>query len=103
MNSEPLQYYIHDGPRSLRFHLSGSLSGRGAESVQHAWQTALSILGDRPLIVDITSVVDADDRGHGLLALWQQSGARIVAGSRASRALAQYIVGELAVRGPARA
>ena len=92
MKSEPLQYYIHDGPTALRFELAGSLSGRGAESVHNALQTALSIIGDRPLIVDITFVVELDDRGRALLLLWRQHGARIIAASRESRALAQPIL-----------
>jgi len=103
MENKPLQYYIHDAPEALRFKLSGSLSGRGAESVHYAWQTALSIIGNRPLIFDITSVIDADDRGHGLLVLWQQSGARIVAGSHQSRAVANRILTESAVGAPAQA
>ena len=43
------------GPDALRFKLSGSLSGRSAESVQHAWQTALSIIGDRSLVEVVAS------------------------------------------------
>ena len=60
---ESLECKIHDGAAVLRFELAGRLSGRGAESVNHAWNTALSVIGDRPLIIDITSVDQADDRG----------------------------------------
>lgn len=93
MNQE-LRYYLHDDPDAFRLELAGSLSGESAESVHHAWRTALSTLKQRAAIVDITFVREADDRGQGLLRLWHQSGARIVARSRASRALAEGIVGE---------
>jgi len=81
MRGESLEYYIHDGADALRFKLTGSLSGRGAESVQNAWQTALSIIGDRAVIADIRSVSEVDDRGRELLALWNRHGVRIVAGA----------------------
>jgi hypothetical protein len=87
-----LEYYIHDGPAALQFELAGSLSGQGAESVHYAWQTALSIIGDRALIFDITSVIDADQRGRDLLLMWQRQGARIIARSSQSRALAAAAV-----------
>jgi hypothetical protein len=94
----PLEYYIHDGPAALRFDLRGSLSGSGAESVHNAWQAALSVIGGRSLIVDITFVVDADDRGRALLELWHRSGTRIIAASRESRALAKAVLDEPEVR-----
>jgi hypothetical protein len=92
--TERLQYYMHDEPDAFRFELSGSLSGDGAESVYHAWRTALSIIGQRPLTIDMTYIADADDRGGALLVLWHQQGARIVAASDESRALAETILGE---------
>lgn len=48
MNNQGLQYHIHDESDELRFELAGRLSKGGAQSVYQAWQTALSILGDRP-------------------------------------------------------
>lgn len=94
MNNQKLQYYLHDEAGAIRFELAGSLSGGGAQSVYQAWQTALSIIGDRMLIIDITFVTEADERGSRLLRLWHQSGARIIAASRESRALAQPFLGE---------
>lgn len=78
MQGEALEYYIHDGSDALRFQLSGSLIGRGAESVHNAWQTALSIVGDRAVIADIRRVVEVDDRGRELLGLWNRHGVRII-------------------------
>jgi hypothetical protein len=89
-----LQYYIHDESGMFRLELSGHLSGDGAQSVYQAWRTALSIVGRRPVVVDITYVDDADERGRSLLRLWRQHGARIVAESTDARKLAETVLGE---------
>lgn len=95
MKRELLQYSIHDGSAAMRFELAGSLSGNGAQSVRYAWQTALSVIGDRPLAIDITRVTDADDDGRALLLRCRQHGAKIIAESRESRALAAAVFNEL--------
>src|SRR5215472_13918168 len=94
MKNESLQYYIHDESDALKFELAGSLSGEGAQSVYQSWRTALSIVAGRPVVVDITFLDAADERGRSVLLTWYRSGARIVAGSPQSRALAQDILGE---------
>jgi hypothetical protein len=93
MNRQRLHYYIHDNSDGLRFELAGSLSGAGAESVYQAWHTSLSILGNRPLVIDITLVADADEHGCAVLDAWHRSGARIVATSPESQALAEAVLG----------
>ena len=93
-NNQGLQYYIHDRSDALRLVLAGSLSGAGAQSIRQAWQTALSIIRDRPLIIDISFVVEADEHGRTLLCLWQQHGAQIIAASPESRALVYAVLGE---------
>jgi hypothetical protein len=98
MQGELLQYWIHDGSGAMRFKLAGSLSGNGAQSVRYAWQTALSVIGERPLVVDITRVSDADDDGRALLLDWRQYGAKIIAESPESRALAGAVFNELHAR-----
>jgi hypothetical protein len=100
MNKKGLEYYIHDESHALRFELAGSLSGEGAQSIYQAWQTALSIIGHRLLIFDITFVNEADERGRELLGVWHQNGARIIAASPESRALAQRFLGESAPAPP---
>jgi hypothetical protein len=95
MKRESLEYFIHDEPDAFRMELSGSLSGEGAQSVYQAWRTALSIIGQRRVIVDITCITSVDERGRALLRLWQQSQARIVAASVESRALVEPILGSL--------
>jgi hypothetical protein len=94
MKNERLQYYIHDDKDALRLELSGSLGGTGARSVYHAWRTALSIVGERPVIADITFVTDADEGGRDLLHLWHRHGVRIKAATAESYALAKSILGE---------
>jgi hypothetical protein len=94
MKNERLQYYIHGDTDAFRLELSGSLSGEGVRSVYHAWRTALSIVGERPVIADITFVTDADEGGHGLLHLWHRHGVRITAASAQARALAESILDE---------
>jgi hypothetical protein len=93
MNSQRLQYYIHDESDVLRFELAGSLSGAGVESVYQAWHTSLSIIGNRPLIIDITFVIAADEHGCAMLDAWHRSGARITAASPESQALAEAVLG----------
>jgi hypothetical protein len=92
MKTQTLGYYLHDEWDAFRLELVGSLSGDGAQSVYQAWRTALSIVGDRPVIFDISFVVEADERGRALRLLWHQNGARIIAASPESRALAEPIL-----------
>jgi hypothetical protein len=102
MKTQTLEYYLHDEWDAFRFELAGSLSGDGAQSVYQAWRTALSITGDRPVIFDISFVVEADERGRALPLLWQQNGARFIAASPESRALAEPILGEALPASPAK-
>jgi hypothetical protein len=102
MKTRTLEYYLHDEWDAFRFELSGSLSGDGAQSVYQAWRTALSIVGDRPVIFDISFVVEADERGRAILLLWRQNGARIIAASPESRALAESVLGEALPAPPAK-
>jgi len=101
MGSGQLQYYLHDDFDAFRIELAGSLSGGSVEGVYQAWRTALSVLTGRKVIVDITFVNTADERGRSLLRLWRRKGARIVARSPESRALAADTVGEPVLDTPA--
>jgi ABC-type transporter Mla MlaB component len=94
MKNQTLQYYMHDGPNAFRMELAGNLDRDSALQIDQAWRTASSIIGDRTLIVDMTFVSEADDAGRALLARWHCEGARLIAGSKSSRALAESIVGK---------
>jgi hypothetical protein len=92
--NQKLKYYMHDGPNAFRFELAGHLNREGAYQLEQAWRTALSIIGDRKLIVDITFLTGADAQGHTLIQQWHANGARLIAHTQASRTLAESILGE---------
>ena len=94
MKSQTLQYYMHDGHSAFRFELAGDLNNEAARDLDQAWRTASSMIGDRALVVDMTFVTGAETDGRSLLARWYAEGAQLIARSKASRALAEAIVGE---------
>ena len=71
--------YLHDRPALFQFVLRGELTGDPVRSVEHAWDTARSVLGRRELVVDLSGVTDADASGVALLTRMQESGARLTA------------------------
>jgi hypothetical protein len=97
MNNPTLRYYMHDGPSAFRFELAGYLNQEGACRLDQDWRTASSVIGDRTLIVDVTFVTHVDEQGRELITRWHRKGARLIANSKASRALAETIVGECAL------
>lgn len=94
MNYQALQYYMHDGPAALRVELAGFLTLEGVRRLDRDWRTASSRIGVRRLIVDMTFVTCVDEHGRALLVRWHREGAQFVATSRASRMLAESILGE---------
>jgi hypothetical protein len=94
MNNPTLQYYMHDGPGAFRFELAGRLNREGARRLDQDWRTASSVIGDRRLLVDMTFVTQVDEQGRDLITRWHRDGARLIANSKASRALAESIIGE---------
>ena len=80
-----LVYHIHDGSDTFRFQLSGDLAGVGVREVEQTWRTASSVIGDRGLVVDVSSVTSVDPSGRELLSRWQESGARIIVTSIAAK------------------
>jgi ABC-type transporter Mla MlaB component len=94
MKTQPLQYYMHDGPSAFRFELSGELDLQGARRLDRDWRTASSTLGGRRLVVDITFLTGVDQAGRALLVAWQREGAHFVANCENARALAASILGK---------
>jgi hypothetical protein len=92
--NQALKYYMHDGSSAFRFELAGDLTSEGARRLERDWHTASSVIGHRVLIVDMTFLTGADEEGRALLARWHANGARLIAKSKSSRALAEAIVGE---------
>jgi hypothetical protein len=94
MSKQALQYYMHDGPTAFRIELAGYINDEAERRLDQDWRTASSAIGDRSLIVDMTYVTGVDQRGRALLIRWHREGARLVANSKASRALAESILGQ---------
>lgn len=91
MKNEALKYYMHDGPAAFQFELSGELNDSGARRLEQDWRTASSAIGSRRLNIDITFVTGISEKGKALLSRWYGEGARIIANSNSSRALAKSI------------
>lgn len=93
ISGQPLQHFIHYDFDALRMEIAGSLIGRAAQKAYEAWQTAILLARRLPLVVDISYVTEADEDGRAVLRAWRKQGARIVASSFASRAIADSIRG----------
>ena len=94
MKSQTLQYYMHDGPSAFRFELAGEIDNEGARELEQAWRTASAVIGDRALVIDMTFVTSVEKDAHSLLARWHAEGAHLIARTKASREIAEAIVGE---------
>jgi hypothetical protein len=103
VKTNALQYYMHDGPTAFRFELAGNLNQEGVRRLNQDWNTASSTLGDRRLIVDLTFVTGVDEQARALITRWHREGARLIANSPASRALAESILGQPLAEPPANA
>ncbi len=86
-------FYMHDGPNTFRFELSGDLAGVEVGKLDQAWQTASSTFDGKVLAVDITFITGVDQKGSDLLRRWSGAGAHLIANSEASRKLAESITG----------
>lgn len=95
-----LHYHIHDGPVAFRFALSGILAEPDTQRLEQDRQTALSTLGPRTLVVDVSDVTGVDEAGRMLLRGWHEGGARLVANSEVGRRIAESITG-VAIAPPA--
>ena len=88
-----LDYYLHDGPTEFRIEVVGTIDDEGARRLEQVWRTAGSLIGERRPIFDISLVTGIDEQGRALLLGWHREGARLIANSRTSRALAESIFG----------
>jgi hypothetical protein len=93
MDMSALIFYMHDGPGTFRFELSGSLAGGEVAKLDQAWRTASSTVDGKVLAVDVTFLSSADEKGRALLTRWWEAGAHFVANSPVSRALVESITG----------
>jgi hypothetical protein len=88
-----LTYYMHDGPTTFRFELSGLLTEDGARVLAQDWLTAASVNNHKALIVDLSFVTGMDAAGRGLMLRWHDLGAQFVAISSKGRSLVESITG----------
>jgi hypothetical protein len=88
-----LSFYMHDGPKTFRFELAGTLAGAEVAKLEQAWRTASSTFDGKVLAVDLTFLTGMDERGRELLARWWKAGAYFVADSDGSRALVESVTG----------
>src|SRR5579863_314547 len=90
-----LRFSIHNDTEAVRIELAGSLGGVDVETVYQAWQGEAFTDALRPVIVDMTSITEADQHGRALLVIMHRFGAQIIAKSPESSAIVQAIVTEL--------
>jgi hypothetical protein len=67
--------YQHDSATTFRFVLRGELAGKQVQELEHAWNTAKSILDGKALVVDISEITSADPAALELLSRMQATGA----------------------------
>lgn len=72
-----MKMYQHDTPRMFRFKLSGDLDDDAVRELEHAWQTATSVLAGKELVIDVSGVTALTAAGTKLLDRMQESGARL--------------------------
>ncbi len=73
-----MDYYQHDGATTFRFQLAGELAGPWVTDLEHAWQTASSIMRGKQLVLDLSDLTGADVPGVQLIKRMLGSGARLV-------------------------
>jgi hypothetical protein len=83
-----MDYYQHDCGTTFRFQLAGELAGADVIDLEHAWQTATSILRDKQLILDVSGLTGVDEPGSQLIQRMFGSGALVISREQpASRGL----------------
>ncbi len=95
-----LDVYLHDGAQSLTFVLAGTLTRPWTEDLEHSWQTAMSILYGKQLVVNLAGLTQVDDDGIRLLRLMTQSGARLITATDSTDAIARSVSGRDPVEMP---
>ena len=70
--------YLHDSPTCFRIQLRDELTGKDVLELEHAWQTAKSILEGKEFVLDLSKLSSASDDGIQLLLRMQAEGGRIV-------------------------
>jgi anti-anti-sigma regulatory factor len=93
LERESLRYYLHDSSDALRFQLIGSLTMESAEDLELTWNTASTLIGDRPVLIDVSGVTAIDWSGQEVLHSWNARGARLVVATREAQSRLQRMTG----------
>jgi hypothetical protein len=88
--------YLHDTPQALRLQVVGALTAAAAAELEQSFLTAASILGLRPVIVDLSSATSIADSARVVLQRLAARGARLLTAGGAVEAAAA----QLAARPP---
>ncbi len=82
--------YLHDTPQALRLQVVGELTAAAAAELEQSCLTAASILGLRPIVVDLSSSTLIHDSARDALQRLALRGARLLtAGGPAETVAAQ--------------
>ncbi len=71
--------YLHDEPGALRFEIRGELAALAAEALRRSVDTAMSILGGRALLIDLSRAERLDEGARHVLAELAARGAQFMA------------------------
>ncbi len=71
-------FYLHDTPGALRFEVRGGLAAAVAKALEASIQTALSIQGGRPLVIDLRQASHVEPEADPILSRLTETGARLL-------------------------
>ncbi len=59
-NGASLVYYLHDSSATFRLALSGDLIREAVPGVEQAWLTAMSVMGRKSFLIDVSRITRVD-------------------------------------------
>jgi outer membrane protein len=71
-----LRISVLDSPGALTFQVEGRLVGAWAKELEHSWNSAASVRGNRAPIIDLTGILFIDQEGKRVLTKLFREGAR---------------------------
>ena len=86
--------YIHDEAARLRLRVTGDLDDKAATELASCWKTASSVVRERTIVIDLTSLTAVQERGHELLEALHHEGAEFLAQSGFQTQLIAGITGK---------
>lgn len=90
-----LRITIHDAASEFRLRLEGNLAGPWVRELELCWQTGQSIVGNRPVVIDLRDVDFVSDEGERLLRAMHRRGVTFLAATPLLSHLVAEITGVL--------